>query len=99
MKKAGQEKPKKPQETKVAVTSVETCERAPKKCKFAAELGCTDTHPPWMCRVFRDKTPVERNKIIGDNHICPFCLLHGADVICYTKTYGIKLTYLFPECK
>jgi hypothetical protein len=51
-------------------------------------LGCTGTHPP-----------EKRNKIIRDNNLCPFCLLHGADEICYSKIYGAKPAYQAPECK
>jgi hypothetical protein len=53
--------------------------RTPKKCKFAEQAGCTGSHPPWLCRAFGDKTPEERKKIIVDNKLCPFCLLHSSD--------------------
>ncbi len=50
--------------------------RAPKKYKFPELAGCTGSHPSWLCKAFGDKTPEERNKIIVDNKLCLFCLLH-----------------------
>jgi hypothetical protein len=59
--------------------------RAQKKCKFAEMAECTGPHPPWLCKAFGDKAPEERSKIIMDNKLCPFCLLHNADEICFSK--------------
>jgi hypothetical protein len=85
VKKTEQEKPRKPQKAKVIVANLETAERVPKNCKFAGVLGCIGIHPLWMYWAFGDKAPEERNKIIGDNNMCTFCLLHSVDEICYTQ--------------
>jgi hypothetical protein len=41
-----------------------------------------------MCKVFGDKAPEERNKIIVHNKMCPFCLLYNADEVCYTNIFN-----------
>ncbi len=48
-------------------------------------MGCTGTHPPWFCRLFGKLPAKEREKLIVDNKLCPFCLLHDKD-----KPYGAK---------
>ncbi len=58
-----------------------TSGRAQKRCKFTDMAGFTGSHSPWLCRAFRDKAPGERSKIIKDNKLCPFCLLHDADEV------------------
>jgi hypothetical protein len=68
--------------------------RAQKRGKIAELAGCTGSNPPWLCKAFRDKAPEERNKIITDNKLCPFCLLHNADEICFFKIIKSK-----PICK
>jgi hypothetical protein len=73
--------------------------KAPKKCKFAELTGCTGSHPPWLCKAFRDKTPEERTRIIVDNKLCPFCLLHSSDEMCYSKTNKTKPVCTEPGCK
>jgi hypothetical protein len=60
--------------------------RAQKRSKFAEVAGCTGSHPPWLCKAFGDKALGERIKIITDNKLCPFCLLHNADEICFSKS-------------
>jgi hypothetical protein len=49
-------------------------DKAPRKCKFAELMGCTASHPLWLCKAFGDKTPEERNRIITDNRLCPACV-------------------------
>ncbi len=68
--------------------------RPPKRCKFADAVGCAGMHPPWRCGVFGDNTPEERTRIIEDNRLCPFCLLHDRSEVCYSKANKTK-----PECK
>ncbi len=67
-----------------------TPSRAPKMYKFAELAGCTGSHPPWLCKAFGDKAPEERDKIIADNKLCPFCLLHSSDEVCFSKTNRTK---------
>lgn len=74
-------------------------ERAPKKCKFAEVIRCTGSQPPWLCKAFGDKTPVERSRIIKDTKLCPFCLLHGAEEVFYSKTYKTQPFCTILECK
>ena len=35
---------------------------------------CKDNHPLWRCRVFLDKTPTDRAKIVAGNKLCFSCL-------------------------
>jgi hypothetical protein len=41
---------------------------------------------PRLCKAFGDKTPEERNRIIVDNKLYPFCLLHSSDKVCFSRT-------------
>jgi hypothetical protein len=61
-----------------------------KKCKFVDALNCTSLHPPWRCRAFGDKKREEQARIIEDNKLCPFCLLHDKSEVCYSKVYMTK---------
>ncbi len=47
-----------------------------RRCIFAEVMGCQGTHPPWHCKAFRKIQAKEREKIIEDSQLCPFCLLH-----------------------
>jgi hypothetical protein len=73
--------------------------RAPKKCKFTELAECTSSHPLWLCKAFGDKTPEEKNKIIMDNKLCPFCLLHSSDEVYFSKTNRTKPVFMEPGCK
>ncbi len=73
-------------------------ERA-RKYKFSKITGCTGSHPSWLCKAFGDKAPEERSRIIEDNKLCLFCLLHSAEEVCYSKTYNTKPVCSVPECK
>jgi hypothetical protein len=55
--------------------------------------------PPMAFKAFGDKTLEERSRIIEDNKLCPFCLLHCAEEVCYSKTYKMKPVCTIPECK
>jgi hypothetical protein len=48
-------------------------------------MGCPGTHPPWHCKEFAKLPAREREKIIKDNRLCPFCLLHDKDKPCGAK--------------
>jgi hypothetical protein len=52
---------------------------------FKEVMGCTGTHPLWHCKVFGRLPAREREKIIKDNRLCPFCLLHDKDKPCGAK--------------
>jgi hypothetical protein len=54
-------------------------------CVFKDVMGCPGTHPPWHCKVFGKLPAREREKIIKDNRLCPFCLLHDKDKPCGAK--------------
>jgi hypothetical protein len=47
-----------------------------------------------LCKAFE-----ERSRIIEDNKLCPFCLLHSEEEVCYSKTYKTKPVCTEPECK
>jgi hypothetical protein len=99
MKKSTQDKPHKGAEARVAVVNVEATGRPPKKCRFAEALGCTGIHPRWKCTAFGDIDPDKREKIIEDEKMCPFCLLHSVEDVCYAKLTDTKPACLRPECK
>jgi hypothetical protein len=81
----------------VHVTGVEgKCQRqgdSGRRCIFADVLGCSGQHPPWNCKLFGNIRDKEREKIIEDNRICPFCLLHDK-----AKTCGAKEKQFNPAC-
>jgi hypothetical protein len=54
-------------------------------CVFKEVMECQGTHPPWHCKVFGKLPAKEREKIIKDNRLCPFCLLHDKDKLCGAK--------------
>ncbi len=51
-----------------------------------------------MRKVFGDKAPEERNKIIVHNKMCPFCLLYNADDVCYTNIFNSRHACLVLGC-
>jgi hypothetical protein len=96
-KRTCQDKPKKPIEAKVALANADTTEKVPlgpRKCRFEGSLGCMGAHPPWMCKALSDKAPEERNLIIEDNKMCPFCLLHNAEIRTVPKCKGLHIQRL-----
>jgi hypothetical protein len=42
--------------------------------------------------------PGERAKVIKDNWLCPFCLLHDETKVCQAKANKSKLACDVPEC-
>jgi hypothetical protein len=82
---SNQDRPRKGPEVKVAVTSVKAAERPARKCKFAGVIGCDGTHPLWTCMAFVNIAPEGRKMIIWDIRMCPFCLLHSTDNVCFAK--------------
>ncbi len=52
---------------------------------FADVMGCLGLHPPWHCKLFGRIQAKEREKIIEDNRLCPFCLLHDRAKPCGAK--------------
>ncbi len=54
-------------------------------CVFKDMMGCQGTHSPCHCKVFGKLPAKEREKIIKDNRLCPFCLLHDKDKPCGAK--------------
>jgi hypothetical protein len=59
---------------------------------FKEVMGCPATHPPWLCRVFGKLPAGEREKLIKDNRLCPFCLLHDEDKPCGAKQKPVACT-------
>jgi hypothetical protein len=62
-------------------------------------MGCTGTHPPWFCRSFGKLPAKEREKLIVDNKLCPFCLLHDRDRQCGAKQKPASVACTAPGCK
>jgi hypothetical protein len=62
-------------------------------------MGCTGTHPPWFCRAFGKLPAKEREKLIVDNKLCPFCLLHDKDKACGAKQKPASVACTTPGCK
>jgi hypothetical protein len=70
-----------------------------RRCIFAEVVGCQGTHPPWHCKVFRKIQAKEREKIIEDNQLCPFCLLHYKARPCGAKQRPVNPACHVPNCK
>jgi hypothetical protein len=68
-------------------------------CIFKEVMGCAGTHPPWFCRAFGKLPAKEREKIIVDNRLCPFCLLHDKEKTCMAKQKQVSVACLIPGCK
>jgi hypothetical protein len=62
-------------------------------------MGCTGTHPPWFCRSFGKLPAKEREKLIVDNKLCPFCLLHDKDKQCGAKQKPASVACTASGCK
>ena len=60
-------------------------------CIFKEVMGCVGTHPPWFCRAFGKLPAKEREKLIVDNKLCPFCLLHDKDKPCGAKQKPVSV--------
>jgi hypothetical protein len=70
-----------------------------RKCVFAGAMGCKGTHPPWHCKIFGKLQARERKRIIEDNQLCPFCLLHDKAKPCGAKQKSADPTCHVPNCK
>jgi hypothetical protein len=68
-------------------------------CVFKDVMGCTAAHPPWLCKVFGKLPAGEREKLITDNRLCPFCLLHDKDKPCGAKLRPVSVTCAAASCK
>jgi hypothetical protein len=96
-------KPGKPGAAAVHVTKAEG--RRPRQgdrgrvCIFKGVMGCTGTHPPWFCRSFGRLPAKEREKLIVDNKLCPFCLLHDKDKPCGAKQKPASVACTAFGCK
>jgi hypothetical protein len=66
-------------------------------CVFKDVMGCPGMHPPWLCKVLGGLPAGEREKLIKDNRLCPFCLLHDKDKPCGAKQKPVA--YTAPKCK
>jgi hypothetical protein len=62
-------------------------------------MGCTAAHPPWLCKVFGKLPAGEREKLIMDNQLCPFCLLHDKDKPCGAKQRPVSVACTASGCK
>jgi hypothetical protein len=61
-------------------------------CVFKEVMGCPAMNPPWHCKVFGKLPAGEREKLIRDNRLCPFCLLHDKDKPCGAKQKPVACT-------
>jgi hypothetical protein len=61
-------------------------------CVFKEVMGCPAMHPPWLCKVFGKLSAGEREKLIKDNRLCLFCLLHDKDKPCGAKQRPVACT-------
>jgi hypothetical protein len=61
-------------------------------CVFKEEMRCSATHPPWLCKVFGKLPAGEREKLIKDNRLCLFCLLHDKAEPCESKQKPVVCT-------
>ncbi len=68
-------------------------------CVFKDVTGCTAAHPPWLCKVFGKLPAGEREKLITDNPLCLFCLLHDKDKPCGAKSRPVSVACAASSCK
>jgi hypothetical protein len=68
-------------------------------CVFKDVMGCTAAHPPWLCKIFGRLPAGERERLIKDNRLCPFCLLHDKDKPCGAKQRPVPVACTSPSCK
>jgi hypothetical protein len=68
-------------------------------CVFKGAMGCSGTHPPWLCKAFGKLPAKEREKLIVDNKLCPFCLLHDKDKPCGAKQRTESVACMTSGCK
>ncbi len=68
-------------------------------CVFKDVMGCSAMHPPWLCKVFGRLPAGERERVIKDNRLCPFCLLHDKDKPCGAKQRPVPVACTAPSCK
>jgi hypothetical protein len=61
-------------------------------CVFKEVMGCSGMHPPWHCKVFGKLPAREIEKLIKDNRLCPFCLIHDKDKPCGAKQKPVACT-------
>jgi hypothetical protein len=66
---------------------------------FTGVLGCPRQRAPWKCGAFGSIRAEERAKIIEDNRLCAFCLLHDRAVPCRTRENRSKPACGIPECE
>jgi hypothetical protein len=70
-----------------------------RSCVFKDVMGCTTAHPPWLCKVFGKLPAGEREKLITDNRLCLFCLLHDKDKPCGAKQRPVSVACTASSCK
>jgi hypothetical protein len=68
-------------------------------CIFKGVMGCPGTHPPWFCRSFGKLPAKEREKLIVDNKLSRFCLLHDKDKPCGAKQKPASVACTAPGCR
>jgi hypothetical protein len=68
-------------------------------CIFKEVMGCGGAHPPWLCRAFGRLPAKEREKLIMDNKLCPYCLLHDKEKPCGAKQRPVSVACTAPGCK
>ncbi len=68
-------------------------------CIFKGVMGCAGTHPPWFCRAFGKLPAREREKLIVDNKLCPFCLLHDRNEPCGAKQKPVSVVCTASGCR
>jgi hypothetical protein len=72
---------------------------ASKEVQVCGRCGLYRNTPAVAVWSFRDKKPEERTRIIEDNRLCPFCLLHDRGEVCYSKVNKRKPACGEAECK
>jgi hypothetical protein len=70
-----------------------------KTCIFKEVMGCAGSHPPWFCRAFGKLPARERERLIVDNKLCPFCLLHDKENPCMAKQKQASVACSISGCK
>jgi hypothetical protein len=52
------------------------------RCQFARTVECEGSHLPQKCQLFLRLSLMDRDRIIRENYMCPFCMRHTAEQEC-----------------
>ncbi len=69
-----------------------------RKVFILLSLGCKRSYQPQKHEMFQVLFPREKEPVVKDSNMCPFCMRHIAGVGCYGKGTETKPACPIPEC-